>query len=60
MSLADHIVAQHQLALGERAVLRVRQSGWEDGARWNRYYQLLAANLTAALNDLKTHVESYR
>ena len=46
--------------LGERVVLRVRQSGWEDGARWTRYYQLLAANLTAALNDLKAHVESRR
>ena len=42
--------------LGERVVLRVRQSGWEDGARWTRYYQLLAANLTASLNDLKAHV----
>ena len=44
--------------LGDRTVLRVRQSGWEDGERWTRYYQLLAVNLTAALNDLKMHLES--
>jgi hypothetical protein len=44
--------------LGERAVLRVRQSGWEEGVRWTRYYQLLASNLTAALNALKAHLES--
>jgi hypothetical protein len=48
------------MELGERSVLRVRQSGWEDGVRWTRYYQLLAVNLTAALNDLKSHVESRR
>jgi uncharacterized protein YndB with AHSA1/START domain len=44
--------------LGERVVLRVRQSGWENAPRWTRYYQLLASNLTAALNELKVYLES--
>ena len=44
--------------LGERAVLRVRQSGWEDSRRWSRYYEILASNLTASLDELKRYVES--
>ena len=44
--------------LGERVVLRVRQSGGESTPRWARYYELLAANLTASLNELKGHLES--
>ena len=47
-------------SLGERAVLRVRQSGWDKSARWSRYYELLAANLTGSLNELKMHLESSR
>ena len=47
-------------SLGERVVLRVRQSGGESGPRWSRYYELLASNLTRSLNDLKTHLESRR
>ena len=44
--------------LGERVVLRVRQSGGENNPRWVRYYELLAKNLTASLNELKVHLES--
>jgi hypothetical protein len=44
--------------LGERAVLRLRQSGWEDSRRWSRYYEILASNLTASLDELKRYVES--
>ena len=44
--------------LGERVVLRVRQSGGESNRRWTRYYELLAANLTASLVELKRHLES--
>jgi len=47
-------------SLGERVVLRVRQSGGENSRRWSRYYELLASNLTRSLNDLKTHLESRR
>ena len=47
-------------SLGERVVLRVRQSGGENSPRWSRYYELLAFNLTRSLNDLKTHLESRR
>ncbi len=43
--------------LGERVVLRVRQSGGEDNKRWSRYYDVLAANLTSALGELKAHLE---
>ena len=44
-------------ALGERVLLRVRQSGWENSPRWTRYYQLLATNLTLSLNELKQYLE---
>ena len=44
--------------LGGRAVLRVRQSGWENSRRWNRFYEILAANFTASLEELKHYVES--
>jgi uncharacterized protein YndB with AHSA1/START domain len=44
--------------LGERVLLRVRQSGWEKSPRWTRYYELLAANLTGSLNELKGYVET--
>ena len=45
-------------SLGERVVLRIRQSGWDASARWTRYYELLASNLTLSLNELKNYVES--
>jgi|SRR5687768_2151329 uncharacterized protein YndB with AHSA1/START domain len=46
--------------LGGRAILRVRQSGWENSRRWNRFYEILAANFTASLGELKQYVESRR
>ena len=47
-------------SLGERVVLRVRQSGGENSPRWSRYYELLASNLTRSLTELKTYLESRR
>jgi uncharacterized protein YndB with AHSA1/START domain len=44
--------------LGERVVLRVRQSGGENNRRWARYYELLTPNLIDSLNGLKTYLES--
>lgn len=44
--------------LGGRAILRVRQSGWENSRRWTRYYEILATNFTASLGELKKHLES--
>ena len=44
--------------IGERVVLRVRQSGWEKSPRWTRYYELLAQSLTGSLTDLKSYLES--
>ena len=44
--------------LGERVVLRVRQSGGENSRRWTRYYEMLASKLPASLNELKLHLES--
>ncbi|HVG71718.1 MAG TPA: SRPBCC domain-containing protein [Vicinamibacterales bacterium] len=46
--------------LGGRAILRVRQSGWENSRRWNRFYEILAANFTESLDELKQYVESRR
>lgn len=44
--------------IGERVMLRVRQSGWEKSPRWTRYYELLAENLTGSLTELKSYLES--
>jgi len=44
--------------LGERMVLRVRQSGGEPNRRWTRYYEVLASRLTASMDELKQFVES--
>jgi len=44
--------------LDARVVLRVRQSGWDKSPRWSRYYEVLSANLTRSLNELKTHLEA--
>jgi uncharacterized protein YndB with AHSA1/START domain len=44
-------------SLGDRTVLRVRQSGCDDSARWSRYYDRLASNLTLSLDELKTYLE---
>jgi hypothetical protein len=38
-------------------MLHVAQSGWQDDRRWNRYYDVLAASLPVALEDLKTYLE---
>ena len=45
-------------SLGERVVLRVHQSGWENSPRWTRYYELLEYNLTRSLDELKTRLEA--
>jgi uncharacterized protein YndB with AHSA1/START domain len=45
-------------ALGDRTVLKVRQSGWDDSPRWTRYYDLVATGFTVALDQLKAYVES--
>jgi uncharacterized protein YndB with AHSA1/START domain len=42
---------------GHRTQLQVRQSGWEDSRRWNRYYEVLAADLPVALDALRGYVE---
>ena len=39
--------------LGERVVLRVRQSGGENTRRWARYYEVLTPNLIDSLNGLE-------
>jgi uncharacterized protein YndB with AHSA1/START domain len=45
--------------LGDRTVLKVRQSGWESSPRWTRYYDLIATGFTLALDELKKYVESH-
>jgi uncharacterized protein YndB with AHSA1/START domain len=47
-------------SLGERSVLRVRQSGCDDSPRWNRYYDRLASSLTLSLNEMKKYLEPKR
>ena len=42
---------------GNSTTLHVRQSGWEDGPRWSRYYDLIATGFTVALEDMKSHLE---
>jgi uncharacterized protein YndB with AHSA1/START domain len=45
---------------GDRTLLRVRQSGWENTRRWSRYYEVISAGFTVALERLKTHLEVSR
>ena len=42
---------------GLGALLRVTQSGFEEGERWRRYYEVIASGWTRALESLKAHVE---
>lgn len=39
-------------------LLRVRQSGWDRNPRWSRYYEVLTASMTPALDDLRAFVET--
>ena len=39
------------------AQLHVRQSGYEEGPRWRRYYEVIAPGWTRALDDLKELLE---
>ncbi len=43
---------------GDRTILYVRQSGWEESRRWSRYYEVIGAGLTQALERLKEYVEA--
>ena len=43
-----------------KTLVHVRQSGFEDGARWARYYDVIATGWNVALEALKKHVESRR
>ena len=45
---------------GEGTQLRVRQSGCEESQRWSRYYEVLAAGFTIALEDLRKYLEARR
>jgi uncharacterized protein YndB with AHSA1/START domain len=40
--------------------LHVRQSGYEEGPRWRRYYEVLGPGWTRALESLKRYVERGR
>jgi uncharacterized protein YndB with AHSA1/START domain len=44
--------------LGDRTVLKLRQSGWERSPRWSRYYDVVATGFTLALDELKQYAES--
>lgn len=43
--------------MGDRTVLHIRQSGWENSPRWTRYYQLLDTGFTLALEDMRKYLE---
>lgn len=43
---------------GNRTLLRVRQSGWENTRRWSRYYEVISTGFTMALDRLKTYAEA--
>jgi len=44
--------------LGDRTVLHVRQSGWEESRRWSRYYEVISTGFRLALEEMKKHVEA--
>jgi uncharacterized protein YndB with AHSA1/START domain len=39
-------------------VVHIRQTGFEESARWSRYYEVLGAGLTASLERLKKILEN--
>jgi uncharacterized protein YndB with AHSA1/START domain len=43
---------------GPACRLRVRQSGFEDSARWRRYYAVIARGWQSSLADLKVYLEA--
>ncbi|MEE2636375.1 MAG: hypothetical protein VYE68_03990 [Acidobacteriota bacterium] len=45
---------------GPATHLRVRQSGSDEGARWERYYDVISAGWKASLSDLKGYLERER
>ena len=45
---------------GPATHLRVRQSGSDAGARWERYYDLISAGWKASLTDLRKYLECER
>jgi hypothetical protein len=44
-------------AEGDKTRLRVTQTGFEDGDRWRRYYELIARGWQRALTSLKLLLE---
>lgn len=42
---------------GSDVLLQVRQTGHEDGVRWNRYYAVITPGWKSSLRSLKTHLE---
>jgi uncharacterized protein YndB with AHSA1/START domain len=42
---------------GTGTVLKVRQSGWENSARWTRYYDVMGTGMIQALDQLKRLLE---
>ncbi|MGE3274766.1 MAG: SRPBCC domain-containing protein [Vicinamibacterales bacterium] len=42
---------------GRQTELTVRQSGENDGPRWERYFQIVSAGWDRALGELKDHLE---
>jgi uncharacterized protein YndB with AHSA1/START domain len=43
---------------GPATRLHVRQSGSDEGVRWQRYYELISTGWQSSLQDLKRHLES--
>lgn len=41
-----------------KTVLRVQQSGFEEGRRWRRYYEIAGPGLRASLNELQRLLEA--
>ena len=43
---------------GDRTILEVRQSGWDESRRWSRYYEVIATGFSLALEEMKKYVEA--
>jgi len=44
-------------ASGPKTRVRIKQTGYEEGPRWRRYYEIVAEGWKVALADLKTYAE---
>jgi hypothetical protein len=57
VSCALQPIAPHEDLRASGSLLKVTQSGFEEGERWRRYYEVIASGWARALESLKDYLE---